>query len=73
MSSRHPEHHIVPYSALAKWRDAHDPDNMDALCCECPEFRGAGKPHDVCSDTCGSANVYVSAVTFVKMRLEGLV
>jgi hypothetical protein len=72
MSSRHPEHHIVPYSVLGPWRVANEPDNTDALCSECPEWKGNGV-YKVCSDTCGGANVYVSAVTFVKLRLEGLV
>ena len=66
----HPNHYIVPYPQLAKYRETHDPENRSALCAECPEFR---TPGDGCSDTCGASNVYVGAETFVRMKLEGLV
>jgi hypothetical protein len=68
----HPNHYIVPYPQLTKYRDTHDPENTSALCDECPEFR-TPSPRDGCSDTCGSPNVYVGAETFVRMKLEGLV
>jgi hypothetical protein len=65
-----PGYRRVVYATLRGYRETTDPENVEALCSHCDEFKG---PQKWCSDSCGPTNVWVDDVTFVKMRLEGFV
>ena len=70
----HPNHHLVPHKFISIYRERHEPNNVDALCSTCPEYNVPEfLPDGGCSDTCGGGNVWVDDVTFVKLRLEGLI
>ena len=71
----HPNHHLVPHEYLGIYRQEHEPDNTEALCSTCPEHDKPNFPqlNGGCSGTCGSDNVWVDDLMFVKLRLEGLI